>query len=101
SLITRNEKEILDEWVKLQLGSDTHRADLVTERDVKSESQRFLEATRKATGRGRTSARRNEKRSASSSPSCRRAVPSRDSAPPRRRPSSSRSSSPSSPASGP
>jgi len=52
SLITRNEKEILDEWVKLQLGSDTHRADLVTERDVKSESQRFLEATRKAMATG-------------------------------------------------
>jgi rsbT co-antagonist protein RsbR len=52
SLISRHEKEILDEWVKLQLASDTHRADLVTERDVKSESQRFLEATRTAIASG-------------------------------------------------
>jgi rsbT co-antagonist protein RsbR len=48
SLISRHEKEILDDWVKLQVSSDTHRSDLVTERDVRSESQRFLEATRTA-----------------------------------------------------
>jgi rsbT co-antagonist protein RsbR len=52
SLISRNEKEILDEWVKLQVSSETHRADLVTERDVRGESQRFLEATRAALASG-------------------------------------------------
>jgi rsbT co-antagonist protein RsbR len=52
SLISRHEKEILDDWVKLQVSSDTHRSDLVTERDVRSESQRFLEATRTAIAGG-------------------------------------------------
>jgi rsbT co-antagonist protein RsbR len=52
SLISRQEKEILDEWVKLQLASDTHRNDLATEKDVRNESQRFLEATRKAIATG-------------------------------------------------
>jgi rsbT co-antagonist protein RsbR len=52
SLISRHEKEILDDWVKLQVSSDTHRSDLVTERDVRSESQRFLEATRTAIAAG-------------------------------------------------
>ena len=52
SLLGRYEKEILEEWVKLQLASDTHRADLATERDVRSESQRFLEATRTAIANG-------------------------------------------------
>jgi rsbT co-antagonist protein RsbR len=52
SLISRHEKEILDEWVKLQVSTDTHRRDLVTERDVRSESQRFLEAMRTAIAAG-------------------------------------------------
>jgi len=52
SLISRQEKEILDEWVKLQISSETHRNDLVTEKDVRTESQRFLEATRKAIATG-------------------------------------------------
>ena len=52
SLISRYEKEILDEWVKLQVSAETHRSDLVTERDVRSESQRFLEATRAAIAAG-------------------------------------------------
>jgi rsbT co-antagonist protein RsbR len=52
SLISRHEKEILDDWVKLQVSSDTHRGELVTERDVRSESQRFLEATRIAIASG-------------------------------------------------
>lgn len=52
SLISRHEKEILDDWVKLQVSSDTHRSDLVTERDVRSESQRFLEAMRAAIASG-------------------------------------------------
>jgi rsbT co-antagonist protein RsbR len=52
SLISRHEKEILDEWVKLQVSSETHRSDLATEKDVRHESQRFLEATRKAIATG-------------------------------------------------
>jgi rsbT co-antagonist protein RsbR len=52
SLISRNEKEILDEWVKLQVAAETHRSDLLTERDVRSESQRFLAATRVAIASG-------------------------------------------------
>ena len=48
SLISRHEKEILDDWVKLQVSSDSYRSDLVSERDVRNESQRFLEATRTA-----------------------------------------------------
>jgi rsbT co-antagonist protein RsbR len=52
SLISRQEKEILDDWVKLQISSETHRHDLVTEKDVRTESQRFLEATRKAIASG-------------------------------------------------
>jgi rsbT co-antagonist protein RsbR len=52
SLISTHEKELLDEWVKLQVSSDTHRGDLVTERDVRTESQRFLGATRKAIASG-------------------------------------------------
>jgi rsbT co-antagonist protein RsbR len=52
SLISRHEKDILDEWVKLQVPSETHRSDLVTEKDVRNESQRFLEATRKAIAGG-------------------------------------------------
>jgi rsbT co-antagonist protein RsbR len=52
SLISRHEKEILDDWVKLQVSSDTHRSDLVSERDVRNESQRFLEAARTAIAKG-------------------------------------------------
>ena len=52
SLISRHEKEILDEWVKLQITAETHRSDLVTEKDVRNESQRFLEATRAAIASG-------------------------------------------------
>jgi rsbT co-antagonist protein RsbR len=48
TLIGRNEKEILDEWVRHQLTADTHRADLVTENDLRSESSRFLAALRAA-----------------------------------------------------
>jgi rsbT co-antagonist protein RsbR len=52
SLIRRHEKEILDDWVKLQVSADTHRSDLVTERDIRNESERFLEAARTAIASG-------------------------------------------------
>jgi rsbT co-antagonist protein RsbR len=60
SLISRHEKEILDEWVKLQVSSETHRSDLVSEREVRSESQRFLEAARAAIAGGGTDIRTPE-----------------------------------------
>jgi rsbT co-antagonist protein RsbR len=60
SLISRYQKELLDEWVANQLASETHRNDLVTERDVRSESQQFLEATRTALAGGGTDIRTPE-----------------------------------------
>ena len=41
-VIRKNEKEILDEWVSLQTSSGTHRADLVSEKEVRQDSQTFL-----------------------------------------------------------
>jgi rsbT co-antagonist protein RsbR len=52
ALIGRHEKEILDDWVKLQVSADTHRADLVTETDVREASTRFLTALRSAVAGG-------------------------------------------------
>jgi rsbT co-antagonist protein RsbR len=60
TLLTRNEKDILEDWVKLQLSADTHRADLVTERDVRDQSTRFLSAIRAAAAGGSTDIRRPE-----------------------------------------
>jgi rsbT co-antagonist protein RsbR len=51
-LISRSEKEIVDDWVKLQLASESHRSDLLTEKDVRGESQRFLAAFGRALTRG-------------------------------------------------
>jgi len=41
-VIRKHEKEILDEWVSLQTSSATHRSDLVSDNDVRQESQAFL-----------------------------------------------------------
>ena len=60
TLLSRYEKEILEEWVKLQLASETHRADLMTERDVRDQSARFLSATRAAAAGGSHDIRRPE-----------------------------------------
>jgi rsbT co-antagonist protein RsbR len=51
-LITRMEKDILDEWIRLQISADTHRSDLLTEKDVRDQSQRFLGTLRSALARG-------------------------------------------------
>jgi rsbT co-antagonist protein RsbR len=59
-LIGRHEKDILDEWVRLQLQAETHRADLVTENDVRRESARFLAAARAAIAGGEVDIRRPE-----------------------------------------
>jgi len=40
----RDESPILREWMRLQLETVTRRADLITERDVRQQSQRFLGA---------------------------------------------------------
>jgi rsbT co-antagonist protein RsbR len=57
TLLARNEKDVLDEWVKLQVGADTHRGDLLTERDVRDQSQRFMAALRGAVAGGTTDVR--------------------------------------------
>ena len=59
-LIGRHEKDILDDWVKLQVSADTHRADLATERDVREASQRFLGAFRAAVSGGNVDTRSEE-----------------------------------------
>src|SRR5688500_9688296 len=41
-VIRKHEKEILDEWVSLQMSGGTHRSDLVTEKEVRQDSQTFL-----------------------------------------------------------
>ncbi len=41
-VIRKNEKEILDDWVTLQLGATTRRSDLISERDLRDESKAFL-----------------------------------------------------------
>ena len=60
ALLSRHEKDILEDWVKLQLASETHRADLMTERDVREQSGRFLAATTAAAAGGGTDIRRPE-----------------------------------------
>ena len=60
ALLSRHEKDILDDWVKLQVSADTHRGDLITERDVRDQSARFLAATRAAAAGGGTDIRRPE-----------------------------------------
>jgi len=59
-IVSRFEKDILDEWVKVQLASDTHRADLVTEKDVRDESTRVLGALRAAASGGNLDTRTSE-----------------------------------------
>ncbi|HEU4887475.1 MAG TPA: STAS domain-containing protein [Thermoanaerobaculia bacterium] len=41
-VIRKYEKEILDEWLKLQTGSRAYRADLISEKDLRQDSQAFL-----------------------------------------------------------
>jgi rsbT co-antagonist protein RsbR len=60
SILARHEKDVLDDWVKLQMAAETHRGDLVTERDVREESQRFLGTLRAALARGGTDVRADE-----------------------------------------
>jgi rsbT co-antagonist protein RsbR len=60
ALLSRHEKDILEDWIKLQLAADTHRADLMTERDVRDQSARFLSAASAASASGGTDIRRPE-----------------------------------------
>jgi rsbT co-antagonist protein RsbR len=60
ALIGRHEKEILDDWVKLQVSADTHRADLVTEADVREASTRLLSTLRSAVAAGNVDVRAPE-----------------------------------------
>jgi rsbT co-antagonist protein RsbR len=41
-VIRKNEKEILEDWVTLQLGATTRRSDLISEKDLRDESKAFL-----------------------------------------------------------
>jgi rsbT co-antagonist protein RsbR len=47
-IIGRNEKSILDEWLRLQAGALSRRRDLVSDQDLQRDSTAFLSAVRKA-----------------------------------------------------
>jgi rsbT co-antagonist protein RsbR len=51
-LLARHEQAVLDDWVRLQLSSTTRRSDLVSERDLREQSRRFLSAVLKALAAG-------------------------------------------------
>jgi rsbT co-antagonist protein RsbR len=51
-ILSREEAAVLDEWVRLQLGSGTGRADLLNDRELREQSRRFLSALRDALARG-------------------------------------------------
>jgi rsbT co-antagonist protein RsbR len=51
-LIKNNEKEILADWLKEQLGAATHRGDLIKEADLREQSRGFLNAVQQATQKG-------------------------------------------------
>jgi rsbT co-antagonist protein RsbR len=51
-IIKNNEKEILADWLKEQLGAATHRGDLIKEADLREQSRGFLNAVQQATQKG-------------------------------------------------
>jgi rsbT co-antagonist protein RsbR len=42
-LVQKNEQQILDQWLTLQLSATTHRADLMKERELREQSREFLQ----------------------------------------------------------
>ena len=50
-ILTRNEKELLAEWMRHQLESVTTRRDLISEAELRDQSQQFLRLFRTALGR--------------------------------------------------
>jgi len=55
-VVRKNESEILDDWVRLQLASVTRRADLINENALREESRGFLAAFTEALQRGSANA---------------------------------------------
>jgi rsbT co-antagonist protein RsbR len=52
AILKNNEKELLADWVKEQLGSNTLRADLLKEADLREQSRAFLSALQAAAQKG-------------------------------------------------
>src|SRR5688572_26113061 len=48
AIIAQHEADILAEWMRLQLSAVSARPDLITEHDLREQSQRFLELLRSA-----------------------------------------------------
>jgi rsbT co-antagonist protein RsbR len=55
TVLASQRNEILQEWMRQQLTSETMRADLISEADLRTESARFLEALRRAVQSGNLS----------------------------------------------
>jgi rsbT co-antagonist protein RsbR len=51
-VLARHEQAVLDDWVRLQLSAATYRSDLLSERDLRDQSRRFLSALHKALAAG-------------------------------------------------
>lgn len=51
-LLARHEQPLLDDWVRLQLSATTRRSDVLSERDLREQSRRFLSALQKALAAG-------------------------------------------------
>ena len=55
TVLASQRNEILQEWMRQQLSSEPMRADLISEADLRTESDRFLEALRRAVQSGNLS----------------------------------------------
>jgi rsbT co-antagonist protein RsbR len=52
AIVRKHEKDILDDWIRLQLASGTRRSDLINENSLREESRSFLAAFAEALQRG-------------------------------------------------
>jgi rsbT co-antagonist protein RsbR len=52
AILERHEKDLLNEWIELQLTAVTRRRDLINDADLREESRRFLSLVRKAAQNG-------------------------------------------------
>ena len=59
-IVRKHEKDVLDDWVRLQLGATTRRSDLINETALREESRAFLGAFTEALQHGATSAEGKE-----------------------------------------
>ena len=53
-IVRKHENDILDDWIRLQLGSTTRRSDLINENTLRDESRSFLAAFSDSLQRGAT-----------------------------------------------